>query len=97
MVHAPISVYIDSKHCELEQCNDSPTFTTKSCKDNGEGMGLFFYANAFNIKRMVGEDNGQHKFWWSCRPWGAGIWRCPRKDSWLLGCPTLAWGRPSAT
>jgi len=32
---APITVYIDTKHCELEQCNGSLALDTKSCKDNG--------------------------------------------------------------
>jgi len=32
---APITVYINTKHCELEQCNGSLALDTKSCKDNG--------------------------------------------------------------
>jgi len=31
---ASITVYIDTKHCELKQCNGSPTLDTKSCKGN---------------------------------------------------------------
>ena len=41
-------------------------------------------------------ENGQHKFWLGCRPWGAGTWRWhyPHKNRWRLGCPALAWGKP---
>jgi flavin-dependent dehydrogenase len=60
-------------------------------------MGLSFHESAFDIKRMVGENNSQHKFWWGYRPWGAGTWRYPRKDSWRIGCPGLARGGPRTT
>jgi hypothetical protein len=31
----PITVYIDTKHYELEQCNDSLTLDIKSCNGSG--------------------------------------------------------------
>ena len=49
---APIIVYLDLKHCELEQCNGSTTFITKSCKGNKGGMGLSFHESAFDIEKM---------------------------------------------
>jgi len=39
----------------LEQYNSSPTLDTKSCKDNGRGVGLSFRWGAFGIEGMVGE------------------------------------------
>jgi hypothetical protein len=60
---APITIYLGSKHCELEQCNGSSAFATNSCKGNEREMGLSSHESAFDIKRMVGENNSQHKFW----------------------------------
>jgi hypothetical protein len=50
--NAPITVYLDLKHYELEQCNDNTTFITKSCKDNREGVGLSFHGSAFDIEKI---------------------------------------------
>jgi len=39
----------------LEQCKDSLTLATKSCKGSGGEVGLFFYWDVFGIEWMVGE------------------------------------------
>ena len=52
---ASVTVYIDTKHCGLKQCNGSPALDTKSCNGSGGGMGLSFCWGAFGIKGMVRE------------------------------------------
>jgi hypothetical protein len=52
---APVTVYIDTKHCGLEQCNGSPALDIKSCKGGRGGMGLSFRWGAFGIEGLVGE------------------------------------------
>jgi len=42
MASISITVYIDTKHYELKQCNDNSTLDTKSCKGGGERVGLSF-------------------------------------------------------
>jgi hypothetical protein len=39
---ASLTIYLDLKHCELEQCNGSPALAIKSCKGSGEEVGLSF-------------------------------------------------------
>jgi len=62
-----------------------------------EGWGFLFHWGAFGIKRMVEEKIISTSF--DGAAWGVGTWhwRCPRKDNWCFGCPTLARGRLSAT
>ena len=50
MLSAPLTVYLNSKHCGLEQCNDNSVLATKSCKDSGRGVGLSFHYDAFSIE-----------------------------------------------
>jgi hypothetical protein len=40
---ASLTIYLDLKHCELEQCNGSPALATKSYKGNGGGVELSFH------------------------------------------------------
>jgi len=86
---------IDTKHCGLEQCNGSPALDTELQGQQGRGWVVFLPGCIWHW-RDGWEENGQHKFWWGCRPWGVGTWRwiCLRKDTWRLGCPALARGRP---
>jgi hypothetical protein len=51
----PLTVYLDSKHCGLKQCNDNPTLAIKSCKGNREGVRMSFHCDAFDIKGMIKE------------------------------------------
>jgi hypothetical protein len=39
---ASLTIYLDLKHCELEQCNGSLALAIKSCKGSGEEVGLSF-------------------------------------------------------
>jgi hypothetical protein len=52
---APVTVYLNSEHCELEQCNGKPALDTKSCNDSGGVVGLSFCWGAFDIEWMVRE------------------------------------------
>jgi hypothetical protein len=52
---APVTIYIDTKHCGLEQYNGSLAFDIKSCKGRRGGMGLSFRWGAFDIERLIEE------------------------------------------
>jgi len=58
--NAPVTIYLDSEHRELKQCNDRPTLDTKSCNDSGEGWGCLFAGVHVALKRWG--ENCQHKF-----------------------------------
>jgi hypothetical protein len=48
-----ITVYLDTKYCELEQCNDKVVLIIESCKDCRGMVWLSFHWDAFGIERMV--------------------------------------------
>jgi hypothetical protein len=52
---APVTVYLDTKHCGLKQCNSRPALATQSCKGSGGRVGLSFCWDAFDIERKVEE------------------------------------------
>ena len=51
----PLTIYLDLKHCGLEQCNGSSALAIKSCKGSDEGVVLSFYWDAFDTECIVGE------------------------------------------
>jgi len=42
-LNALFTVYLDLKHCGLEQCNGSLTLTTKSCKGSEVEVEISFH------------------------------------------------------
>jgi len=48
-----ITVYLDTKHCGLKQCNDRAALAIESYKDCRGRVGLFFHWDAFDIEGMV--------------------------------------------
>jgi hypothetical protein len=54
-ISASITVYLDTKHCRLEQCNGKPALAIESFKDSVGEVRLSFCWDAFGIERMVGE------------------------------------------
>jgi len=54
-INAPITVYIDTKHYGLEQCNGRAALATESWKDCSGRVGLSFHWDVYGIEAMVGE------------------------------------------
>ncbi|KAJ6987670.1 hypothetical protein NC653_020808 [Populus alba x Populus x berolinensis] len=52
---APITIYLDTKYCRLEQCNGKAALATKSFKECMGRMRLYFHWDAFCIEWMVKE------------------------------------------
>lgn len=50
-----VTVYLNTKHCRLEQCDDGATFSTKSWKNYRERVGLSFHWDTCDIEGMVEE------------------------------------------
>ena len=87
---ALLTVYLDTKHCRLEQCN-GPTLAIKSCKGNGGGVGLSFHWDAFGIEgvdedKMVSSSFGGVAL-------GDSQPTPPCEDTSPLGCPALVLGQ----
>jgi hypothetical protein len=81
-----ITVYIDTKHYELKQCNDNSTLDTKSCKGGGERVGLSFWWSAFGLEGMVGKKITSTSFGGAAshgeRTLGVGATHARTPDAW---------------
>jgi len=55
--------------------------TQRIARAVGVGCGCLFARVHLALKGW-GVGNGQHKFWWGCRPWGAGTWHCGTPGAW---------------
>jgi hypothetical protein len=97
---ALVSVYIDTKHCGLEQCNSSLALDTKSCKDSRCGMRLSSRWGAFGIEGMIEEKMVSTSWVWTCpRPYSSGS--CTRPSQPQVGLdacsPTPELGMEAST
>jgi hypothetical protein len=74
-----ITVYLDIKYGELEQCNDKVVLIIESCKDCRGMVWLSFHWDAFGIERMVWQKIVCANFggaWWGCKHLALGL-SCP--------------------
>ena len=80
-----VTVYLDTKHCELKQCNDKAVLASENCKNYRRRVGLSLHSVCiWHWNDDLGE-NGQCKFWW-------GMVGCMPKsvDTWCWGCHVLS-------